>query len=146
MPDATFRIKGVSQTDARLAVRAGKHELFIDKPESMGGSDMGPTPLHYTLAALAGCLHAIGRTIAKEMKIELRSFEVTVTGSLNPDKLQGKQTDDRAGFKKIEAAIKVESDADAETLAKWLEAIETRCPVSENLTNPTDVKISFGAA
>jgi len=143
MPDATFRVKGVSETPARLAIRCGKHELYVDKPEVMGGSDMGTTPLHYTLAALGGCLHTVGQMVAKEMAFELDSFEVTVTGSINPAKLQGQESEDRAGFKKIEVAVKVDSSADPDTLAKWLAAVEARCPVSENLQNPTEVKVTM---
>ncbi|MFW6262744.1 MAG: OsmC family protein [Thermotogota bacterium] len=39
--------------------------------------------------------------------------------------------------------VNVDSDADEQTLNKWLETIEKRCPVSDNLENPTPVKISL---
>ena len=33
-------------------VEAGKHQLTADEPESFGGSDRGPGPYEYLLAAL----------------------------------------------------------------------------------------------
>jgi putative redox protein len=33
-------------------VEAGKHQLYADEPESFGGSDRGPGPYEYLLAAL----------------------------------------------------------------------------------------------
>ncbi len=33
-------------------VETGKHQLFADEPESFGGSDRGPGPYEYLLAAL----------------------------------------------------------------------------------------------
>ena len=33
-------------------IESGKHQLFADEPESFGGSDRGPGPYEYLLAAL----------------------------------------------------------------------------------------------
>jgi putative redox protein len=33
-------------------IKTGKHRLFADEPESFGGSDRGPGPYEYLLAAL----------------------------------------------------------------------------------------------
>lgn len=33
-------------------IEAGKHRLFADEPESYGGSDRGPGPYEFLLAAL----------------------------------------------------------------------------------------------
>lgn len=34
------------------AIETGKHQLFADEPESVGGSDRGPGPYEYLLSAL----------------------------------------------------------------------------------------------
>jgi hypothetical protein len=33
------------------------HEVVMDEPQKMGGTDTGATPLHTLLASLAGCEH-----------------------------------------------------------------------------------------
>lgn len=43
-----------SESGERFAqvIEAGKHRLFADEPESYGGSDRGPGPYEFLLAAL----------------------------------------------------------------------------------------------
>jgi len=117
--------------------------MTIDEPPALGGKNEGANPVEYLLAALAGCLNVVGHLVAKEMNMDLRKMEIEIEGKLNPEKFSGKETTDRAGFKEIKVLIKIETDADEETLKKWLETVERRCPVSDNISSPTPVKITF---
>lgn len=45
-------IRSVQGERFTQVVESGKHELFADEPESVGGSDRGPGPYEYLLAAL----------------------------------------------------------------------------------------------
>ena len=45
----TRSVKGQRFTQV---IETGKHQLFADEPESVGGSDRGPGPYEYLLAAL----------------------------------------------------------------------------------------------
>lgn len=143
MPDAKFRITAKSEAATRVTVKARNFTMVVDEPPALGGEDKGANPVEFVLGALAGCLNVMGNLIAKEMGMKVNNLEFAIEGPLNPDKLFGKPTEDRAGFKEINVKVNIDSDADAETLAKWLEAIESRCPVSDNLGNPTPVKISL---
>jgi len=40
--------------------------------------------------------------------------------------------------------LKPETDADKETLDKWVKVIEDRCPVSDNISNLTPLHIVLG--
>jgi uncharacterized OsmC-like protein len=50
---------------------------------------------------------------------------------------------DRAGFKNLEASIELESPASEEQIALLLKNVEERCPVNDNLTNPTPISVSI---
>ncbi len=45
-------VRSVSGGRFTQEVEAGKHRLLSDEPESYGGSDRGPGPYEYLLAAL----------------------------------------------------------------------------------------------
>lgn len=143
MPDAKFRVTAKSEAATRVTVKARNFTMTVDEPPALGGEDKGANPVEFVLGALAGCLNVMANLIAKEMNMKISNLEFVLEGPLNPDKLFGKATEDRAGYKEINVKVKVDTDADEETLKKWLEAIESRCPVSDNLANPTPVKISL---
>ena len=145
MADSRFRVKAHSENQAKTIVKARQFEIVVDEPAELGGTDTGANPVEYVLAAFAGCINVMAHVIAKEMNFELRGVKIDISGDLNPARLFGLSYEDRAGYKQIEVRIKPDCDADAETLKKWKEAIENRCPVSDNLQNPTPVKIEVKA-
>ena len=143
MANAKFQIKGVSESPARIKVKARHFNIIVDEPQNLGGDDKGASPVEYVLAALAGCLNVVGFLVAKEMGFEIRSFEVDIEGELNPAKFMGKSNEPRAGYENIKATMKVDTDADEETLGEWLRVVEERCPVSDNLANATPLSINY---
>jgi len=141
MPDMIFRISAVSDNPGRVTVKTRNFTMIVDEPPNLGGTDQGANPVEYVLAALAGCLNVVGHIVAKEMEIKLKGLSIEISGVLNPDKLFGKETGERAGYKNIDVVVKVDTNADENTLKKWIETVEKRCPVSDNLQNPTPVSI-----
>ncbi len=143
MADSRFRVKAFSENPTKTVVKARNFEIIIDEPEELGGTDSAANPVEYILASFAGCLNVMAHVSAKEMNITLRGVEIDLFGDLNPAKLFGLSNEDRAGYKQINVKIKPDCDADAATLEKWVKAIESRCPVSDNLQNETPVTISL---
>jgi len=135
--DMPIKISGIRVSPTKMKVVGDGFEIMVDK---LGGE--APSPLHYQLAALAGCLNIVGTLVANDMKIDLEDLEVEVVGILNPSKFMGLE-DGRAGFKEIEVTIRVKTNADEETLKKWLSLVEERCPISDNLSNPTPIRIGI---
>jgi uncharacterized OsmC-like protein len=144
MAKTTFTVKGCSESAARIAVQARQFKLVVDEPPSLGGEDQGANPVEYVLAGLAGCLNVMAHLIADEMGVRLRRLEIEASGELDTDRLLGKSGSLRAGFQAIRVALKVDTDADAATLDRWLAAVKDRCPVSDNLANSTPVQIGLG--
>ena len=127
----------------KTEVRIRDHALYVDQPPANGGEDAGPTPLEYLLISLAGCFGAIGRIIANQKKIALRSMEVSVEGELDLDVLLGKNQQGRAGFSQIDVAVKIDADMSAEEKKSFLEEIDHRCPISDNLVKTSSVSIEL---
>ncbi|KAF2955868.1 OsmC family protein [Marinitoga sp. 38H-ov] len=143
MAFANFKINSVSENPTKTVIKARNFKMIIDEPENLGGTNDGATPVEYLLAALAGCLNVVGHLVAKEMGFELKKMEINIDGDLNPAKFMGKPSKDRTGFVQINVSINTETDADEETLKQWLNKIEERCPVSDNLQHPTFIKFNI---
>jgi hypothetical protein len=53
-----YNIHELLIANAHIILHAGEgHEVVMDEPQKMGGTDTGATPLHTLLASLAGCEH-----------------------------------------------------------------------------------------
>jgi uncharacterized OsmC-like protein len=141
MPVVKFSAKAKNENRTKTVVETRGFKMTIDEPENLGGTNEGANPVEFMLAALAGCLNVVGHIVAKEMGFQLNGLEIELEGDLDPAKFMGKDTEERAGYKEIRVIIKPDTDTDAETLEKWARAIEIRCPVSDNISNTTPLKI-----
>lgn len=144
MSDITFRVKAHSESPTKTIAKARGFEAIVDEPEELNGTNDGPNPVEYTLIALSGCLNVMCHLVAKEMNFTLKGVKINLSGVIDPAKHLGMATTERAGYKRIEVEIIPDTDADAATLDQWLKTIEERCPVSDNLSNPTPVHITVG--
>lgn len=133
MPNVTYKVSGRGVDAARTEVQAGNHTLVVDEPAKLGGGDAGPNPLEYLLTALTGCLNVTGWKVAGELGMTLRGISFEVSGTFDPSKFMGRNSDNRAGYHTIDVQATVDCDADEATLEQWARAVETRCPVSDNL-------------
>lgn len=132
MPAKTVVVEVKQGAGFETQCRAGKHVVVIDQPAAAGGTDAGPTPLDVQLMAVGGCVAAIGRIIANQQKLTLRGIEVTVEGQIDTDGLLGKPT---------AARVTIDADLSAAEKARLVHEIERRCPVEENLLNPTPIGV-----
>ncbi len=119
------------------------HKVVIDQPINDGGSDGGATPLELLFAALAGCIGTLGRLIAMQKRIELRSMEIKVEGGIDTDGLLGKPIEGRMGFEGITISVNIDADMTDEEKEAFIHEVDSRCPVSENLLNATPVQIGL---
>jgi len=145
MPDVRYRVDAQSVSKTRMDVNIRDLSLVIDEPEKLGGTNAGPNPIELELASLAGCINVTGHVVARELGMKINTLSVSVTGTLNPAKFSGRPSDERAGYKEIVADVTLESDADEKTQAEWIEKVEERCPVSDNLSNGTRLVVRRSA-
>ena len=123
----------------KIETHAGKHPLIVDQPESLGSNDQGPSPLDYVFVALASCIITIGKMVAMQKKITLRSMECVINGDINLDILRGKEMNEWSGFKNISAEVKIDTDLNEQEKKEFMEEVDRRCPVSDNLITTTPI-------
>lgn len=140
MSKKIVNVLGYAKADNQFVVKAQNFDIRISKNDQYPELE-GPSPLEYILAGYAGCINAVGKLVAKEQGIVLKSLQVELSASLSLDKYQGKISNERAGFHSIEVIVKPTSEATLEQLKVWLLAVEKRCPVQDNLVNPTPVSV-----
>ena len=61
------------------------HKIVIDADSDVGGDDLGPRPKPFMLAALGGCTGMDVVSILKKMRVEIKSLNVKVEGSLTEE-------------------------------------------------------------
>jgi uncharacterized OsmC-like protein len=135
----TVKLTGTWKGGFRLDVQARDHLLVIDQPESSGGKNEGPNPFEIFLAALASCLGTVAAIIARQERIVMRAFEISIEGDFDNAFLMGKTEEGRAGFTEIRVSVNIDADLSNVEKKAFFNRVEARCPVTDNLVNNTKV-------
>ena len=125
----------------RTDISARHHRLTVDEPESVGGTDAGPTPYDYLLIALASCTVMTMRSYANRKSWPLESATVFVRQN-NSHKLDCENCETQSvGIGKIERRIEMEGPLTDEQRTRLIE-IADRCPIKQTLKRGIDVGAS----
>ena len=108
-------------------VCAGQHEWLSDEPESMGGSDAGPAPFDFLMAALGSCTSITLRMYAERKQIDLKKISVELAHEKT--EVDGVLRDH------IQRRIHLEGNLSAEQRQRLLE-IANKCPIFRTLSQP----------
>jgi uncharacterized OsmC-like protein len=115
-------------------ITAGEHTLIADEPREAGGSDAGPDPYSFLLAALGACTSMTLQLYARHKGIPLEKVQV----SLRNDRIHAKDCetcDSKEGkIERIERYISLTGPLTDEQKQRLLE-IAQRCPVHKTLTS-----------
>ena len=138
-----YAVSATGDSETRTTVSVRDFEFVVDEPADAGGTDEGPTPVEYLLGAWAGCLNVVIHTVAEERGIEIDDVAFELEGDLDPRKFMGLAEDVRAGYQDVRVRIEVDADADQDELEALCAETEERCPIADNVANPTptDVRI-----
>ncbi|HLQ95850.1 MAG TPA: OsmC family protein [Pseudogracilibacillus sp.] len=108
-------------------------EVLVDEPANLGGTDKGPNPVEYILAALGGCINVLVVSFAEQFDVKVEDVNIAVEGDLNPDGFLGKDPDVRPGYEEIRYQINVDSPSPQENIDALLTHVEAFCPVKDTL-------------
>ena len=117
-------------------IRAGRHRLVADEPESVGGSDRGPNPYDFLLTALGTCVSMTLRMYANRKGWPLEAVEVR----LRHQKIHARDCSEcetaEGKIDRIDRTIELVGDLDPAQRQRLME-IADRCPVHRTLTSET---------
>jgi uncharacterized OsmC-like protein len=120
-------------------INAGNHTLIADEPREAGGSDAGPDPYSFLLAALGACTSMTLQLYAKRKGIPLEKVEVSLKNSQVHAK-DCETCDSKEGYiHQIERYISLTGALTDEQKQRLLE-IAQRCPVHKTLTSEIVIK------
>ncbi len=139
MAISTLKVTGKIQEGFRTEIGCS-HNFVVDQPKAMGGNDEGCNPMELFLASLPACICAIGRIISNQQRLNVRGIDATIEGDIDKDFLMGKTEDGRAGFIEIRANVAVDADMSMEEKEKFVEEIEKRCPIADNISKESTIK------
>ena len=117
------------------------HEISIDEPKSLGGTNKGPSPIELLLAALGGCQIITLAFFAKRSNVKLKRVETVVEGYLDPRGFMG-VSGVRPGFQKIRISTKIQAEGPSDKIRELVKIAEERCPVNDNIRNNTLIESS----
>lgn len=139
MPISTVKLEAKVREGFKTEVNCS-HNFIIDQPKQGGGKDLGPNPLEIFLSSLPACICAIGKIISNQKRLNVRGIDVKVEGDIDKDFLMGKTEEGRAGFTEIRSYINIDADMSNKEKQAFIEEIEKRCPIADNMAYQSAVK------
>lgn len=143
-PDVTPVVVCTQGDGFRTEITAGGHEFVADEPLRAGGTNAGPTPYDYLIAALGACMAMTVRWYATRRGWPLD--EVTVRLRHRRDYAKDCESCEREPVGIDEVLVDVElAGALTDEQRRRLLAIAGRCPVKQSLAAGVRVRQAAGA-
>lgn len=142
---AKVKFESVSelQEGLRSVASVRQHNLTVDEPPSLGGSDAGPNPVELILAALGTCQEITYRAYATVLGIPLDSVSVKLEGDIDLRGFFAVDDSVRAGYEGIRGTVRIVSSASEEQLQLLRGAVNAHCPVLDIIAKPVPVDLKL---
>ncbi|MED4729459.1 OsmC family protein [Aneurinibacillus migulanus] len=113
--------------------------FIMDEPEVLGGTDTGPNPMEYVVAALNECKGVMIPLIAQELGFTFTGIEFETTGIIDTRGLMGEEGVS-PHFQKIRFQVNIQTEESEEKIEQLKQEVERRCPVF-NLFKDAGIKV-----
>ena len=141
-----IHIQGLARLGPKRSIigQAREQQIVMDISKARGGDDSGPTPPECLALSLAGCVLNLSRLLSEQRGLQTVKLAVVVTGTIDPAKAFGLESQLRAGFQDFWVTINGTEGWPQSERSALVQALEERCPVCDNLANPTEVHFQLG--
>ncbi|ELR10973.1 OsmC family protein [Acanthamoeba castellanii str. Neff] len=115
----------------KTVIKADKHEMTLDEPKSVGGTDEGPSPFHAVLGALAGCEQATVHYLIKNKtcKLDIEKIYFDVEGSYDARGIMG-IGNITPGFQKVKLIARLKTSASQAEIDALARKVQQHNPVA----------------
>jgi uncharacterized OsmC-like protein len=121
-------------------IKAGKHYLVADEPESIGGNDFGPSPYDLVSSALAACTAMTIRMYADRKKWPIEEVNIHIEHSkIHADDCNTCEHSNSSKIDKFLRVIELKGDLDESQRIKLME-IADKCPVHRSLHSEIQIE------
>lgn len=124
----------------KVTMGASKHEVIIDAPAGLDGTDQGASPLLAILGSIGACIIAVTRFWALIMDIKIESMTVNSRGHINLAAIFGLDDEMLSGYDKLEPVVRIKADAPKEKVEEMMEKVFSHCPVITNFNGASPIK------
>lgn len=121
-------------------VEAGTTRLTVDEPVELGGTDTGPTPYEYLLAALGSCTSMTVGLYARRRGWPLTDVTVRLVHERVHETDCEECFDQPRWLERVTLTLELAGPLSDEQRAR-LREIAARCPVKKTLTSNIDIQI-----
>lgn len=141
---ATFQVrqelKGLTEVHGTTGTG---HRVVVDEPMSLGGGNVGATPLEYALAALGSCQLITYRFWAAKLGVRFDTLSVEVEGDLDVRGFFGLDAKVRPGFGAVRVRLHIRGPETAARYAELQRTVDSHCPIFDAFTKATPVQVEL---
>lgn len=132
----TLRSDSALQAGFHSQARMRGHQVDIDEPKGIGGTDLGPSPVELVLAALGSCQEITYRAFATALGIPLDGVAVSVEGDIDFRGFFAIDDSIRPGFGALRVSVTLTTSASQAEVDRLVAAVNRHCPVLDMLSAP----------
>lgn len=142
--EALITLKAQGSLDGEgiaCSVETGKALVQAGLHPATGGDGSQACSGDMLLEALVACAGVTLRAVATALDIDVRGGTVRAQGDLDFRGTLGVDKEAPVGFKNIELAFDLDTDADEDSLATLFKLTERYCVIYQTLSNPPDIAL-----
>lgn len=111
-----------------VRVQVGDHQVTVDEPATIGGTERGPSPVELALASLGSCQAITYRLWAAKLGIPLEEVTIVVEADYDARGLLGVDGHGRPGFTAVRVSASLKGSM-PERHGELHAAVDEHCPV-----------------
>ena len=104
-------------------------DIQVDEPTEDGGSNKGPNPMQYFVAALAGCQNEQAKLVAEELSINMAKIDIEVEVDLDLSGFMGMKSSSEGSYKQVRLKATVHGDLNEDQVKNLGDRVDARCPI-----------------